>query len=300
MSAIEEMSSMMANSAQYADEADQITGQVNEESKSGTRTMEEMVSSMESIEDSNRMLNKIAEIIDQISEKTHVINDIVFKTQLLSFNASIEAARAGQYGKGFAVVAEEVGKLAESSGMAAKEISNLLGDSKKQVDTILTDTLARVRDGREVSNNAMETFNSIAQSIGTVSQKVRDIALAMKEQDQGVMQTTSAMKQMDAAAQQNNSIAQQTSGLATGIETQSEQMLNLVSDFAQVINGARAAAGIDQALQLEAPVPAPQQPVASGPAEGALSDAIHKLTKKESPVDSASISADDDSFKRAG
>ena len=55
----------------------------------------------------------------------------MFKTQLLSFNASIEAARAGQHGRGFAVVAEEVGHLAQTSGKAAEEIRNLLEKQSK-------------------------------------------------------------------------------------------------------------------------------------------------------------------------
>ncbi|MHA0111674.1 methyl-accepting chemotaxis protein, partial [Klebsiella pneumoniae] len=80
-------------------------------------------------EDANSQLQSISNIIGEISAKTNIINDIVFKTQLLSFNASIEAARAGQHGRGFAVVAEEVGNLAQMSGNAAKEIRALLEDS---------------------------------------------------------------------------------------------------------------------------------------------------------------------------
>src|SRR6056297_538175 len=71
---------------------------------------------MRKLEDSISSLEDIKGIVEQIKKKTAVINDIVFETQLTSFNASIEAARAGQHGKGFAVVAEEVGKLARLSG----------------------------------------------------------------------------------------------------------------------------------------------------------------------------------------
>ena len=104
-----------------------------------TQAMDDMVTSMNSIKEVNGRLTNMAHIINEISKKTVVINDIVFKTQLLSFNASIEAARAGVHGKGFAVVAEEVGKLAQLSGEASNEIDSLLIKSNKDVSSILED-----------------------------------------------------------------------------------------------------------------------------------------------------------------
>lgn len=84
---------------------------------------------MSQVADGNRKISEIVQVISEIGNKTKVINDIVFQTKLLSFNASVEAARAGEHGKGFAVVAEEVGNLAQMSGNAAKEISDMLNGS---------------------------------------------------------------------------------------------------------------------------------------------------------------------------
>ncbi len=72
-----------------------------------------------------------------------MINSIVFKTQMLSFNASIEAARAGAQGKGFAVVAAEVGRLADLSGKAASEISELLQSSQDRVKNLVENVTTR-------------------------------------------------------------------------------------------------------------------------------------------------------------
>ena len=91
-----------------------------------------MTSISESTEDLDSINNSIRGI-----QKTQVINDIVFQTQLLSFNASIEAAKAGVHGKGFSVVAEEVGKLAVLSGTAASEISEILKESSKTISTTM-------------------------------------------------------------------------------------------------------------------------------------------------------------------
>lgn len=81
------------------------------------------------IERNNTELTKITNMISEINEKTQVINDIVFQTKLLSFNASVEVVRAGEHGKGFAVVAEEVGNLASMSGKASLDISEMLETS---------------------------------------------------------------------------------------------------------------------------------------------------------------------------
>ena len=117
--------------------------------------MERMISSIEGISESNGEIMKevsnnnselqtISELIKDIEEKTKVINDIVFQTKLLSFNASVEAARAGEHGKGFAVVAEEIGNLANMSGEAALQISQIIETSVQNVQTMIKKTTTKM------------------------------------------------------------------------------------------------------------------------------------------------------------
>jgi methyl-accepting chemotaxis protein len=81
---------------------------------------------MSEIERSRVEIAGIIDMMAEVASKTKVINDIALQTKILSFNASIESARAGEAGHGFAVVAEEIGKLAEMSNEAAKEIEQML------------------------------------------------------------------------------------------------------------------------------------------------------------------------------
>jgi hypothetical protein len=241
MSAMEEMSSMIQNTTQYAEHCNQITSKVEGQTKQGVMVMRDMVSAMEAIEESNTALSGMTLIIEKIFERTNVINDIVFKTQLLSFNASIEAARAGQYGKGFAVVAEEVGKLAEMSGGAAKEISQLLGESRREVLKIVEGTTKRVQGGKLVSKTALEAFEGIAVQIDAITQQVADISRAAKEQSIGVQQVSEAMKEMDKASLQNNIVAGEVAKLAQTIKLNCNDYNVIVGGFRSTILGSTPA-----------------------------------------------------------
>lgn len=211
VASMEEMSSMINQSNDFAKQSRDLAEEVLEKTIEGDRIMKKLGNSMESIQQSNKQLQNIGDIINDINNKTNVINDIVFKTQLLSFNASIEAARAGQHGKGFAVVAEEVGNLAMMSGKAAGEIRDLLDDSKKQVEQIIDTTKNTVSRGEEVSHEALATFNDISGNISKVTEQLNSIVQATIEQKDGVNQATVAMKQLDAAAKSNSEIARSSS-----------------------------------------------------------------------------------------
>ena len=109
----------------------------------------------------------------QVSEIVRVIGEIANQTNLLAFNAAIEAARAGQHGVGFSVVAGEVRKLAERSSVAAREIAKLIEASAQQVQV-----------GAGVSQEAASSFEGVMGSVGRTSQNVHAIAQVTESQRQ--------------------------------------------------------------------------------------------------------------------
>lgn len=237
VAAMEEMNSMINQSNDYIQEALGSAKKVSDRTEEGAQIMRRMVDAMESIQEANSQLQNMANIINEISAKTNVINDIVFKTQLLSFNASIEAARAGQHGRGFAVVAEEVGNLAQMSGAAAKEIKSLLDDSQKQVLSIVEVTKSRSEDGQQVSKEAQITFEAIAAEIKTVSSQIENISDAAREQENGVQQTSVSMNKLDEATTRSAAMGHQISGSALELGEQSGRMKAIMQATAVLVQG---------------------------------------------------------------
>ncbi|KAB8033719.1 methyl-accepting chemotaxis protein [Fluviispira multicolorata] len=206
-SAISQVTSMISRTSSLTSNSENLSQTISNQIALGNKAVTDMVSSMDAIQEASQKLSEIEEIIIQIEKKATVINEIVTKTELLSLNASIESARAGEYGKGFAVVAEEVGNLAKTSGKSSNEIRELLDQSRVNVKNILELTISRVSEGQKKTIEVSNIFNKIIHDVNDIQNQMSQITEATKEQEIGVKQISTAMANIDMSATKNLSNA---------------------------------------------------------------------------------------------
>ncbi|MBT4791697.1 MAG: hypothetical protein HON90_09015 [Halobacteriovoraceae bacterium] len=237
VSSMEEMAAMLTQTSNNAGEGLTFSEESQQEAERGREVILKMLTAMDEIQDSNEKLESIVKAINEIKQKTQVINDIVSETRLLSFNASIEAARAGSHGKGFAVVAEEVGNLASMSGKAAEEIRTLLENSTNEVDEIVKTTQKKVSDGKEISQNCQVAFESMSTSLNKIVNSIQMINSASKEQEAGVKQTNIAMNEMEGITQQNSNNSDVLAQKSSDLEINANDLQASVVDLKKIILG---------------------------------------------------------------
>jgi methyl-accepting chemotaxis protein len=207
---MEELTATVKQNADTARAATQLASSASEAAAEGGRVVGKVVATMEEITQSSR---KIVDIIG-------VIDGIAFQTNILALNAAVEAARAGEQGRGFAVVATEVRSLAQRSAAAAKEIKSLIGAS-----------VAKVESGSHLVDEAGKSMAEIVTQVTRVNDLIGEISSASTEQSTGIGQIGDAVNQLDQVTQQNAALVEESAAAAESLKVQAAQLAQVVSVF---------------------------------------------------------------------
>jgi methyl-accepting chemotaxis protein len=191
--ALEQITSNVKNNTQKMNDMTNLARKVSLSTKDGKELALKTSISMDEINEQVNLINNSITVIDQIA----------FQTNILSLNAAVEAATAGELGKGFAVVAGEVRNLATRSAQAAKEIKALVEHA-----TI------KANDGKEISSNMINGYESLNENIEQTLNIIEDVSTSSKEQERGIIQINNVINELDQKTQKNATIASQVQEIA--------------------------------------------------------------------------------------
>ena len=191
--AIEEITSNIRSNTQNIAKMANFSNNVTKSASQGEKLANQTTVAMDEINVQVNLINDAISIIDQIA----------FQTNILSLNAAVEAATAGEAGRGFAVVAQEVRNLASRSAEAAKEIK-----------IIVENATSKANQGKDIANHMINGYKELNENISQTINLISDIEMSSKEQLSGIEQINDAVNQLDQQTQQNAAVASQTHDVA--------------------------------------------------------------------------------------
>lgn len=234
----EEMSCSIANIANNAQEALNISKQSSASCEQGVDVINNAVLGMQKIaatvKEASGAVLSLGTQSERISSVVQVIQGIADQTNLLALNAAIEAARAGEQGRGFAVVADEVRKLAERTSQATQEIEDMIMSIQIGMKGAVGDMETGVRQvdsGVVLANDAGESIRQIRKDAIRAAQVVADIAAALEEQRSTCEHIAANVERIAVTSEQNRIAAEQVSCGAVALENTSQQLRNSVRRF---------------------------------------------------------------------
>ena len=179
---LEEITSITKNNNLNATKMADLSKMVKESVTLGEKLAQQTASAMDEINQKVQAINEAINVVDQIA----------FQTNILSLNAAVESASAGEAGRGFAVVAGEVRNLATRSTHAAQEIKDLVENAS-----------IKANQGKKISDEMTKGYNNLNELISETINIIQDVSVTSNEQLSGIEQINHTVSLLDKVTQEN-------------------------------------------------------------------------------------------------
>ena len=249
--AMADLTIVVSDVSANADAVARLSEDANALAKKGTDYAGAAEKGMESITRSSSEVEQIIKAIrsemDQIRKIVNIITELANQTNLLALNAAIEAARAGEAGRGFAVVASEVKALAQESRTSAESIADMILGLERKSDSAAHAIEAAgkaVVEGNSALSDTLNVFTELTNSVGTINQKMLEIAQATEQEAASFEEITASANEMSTLVKRTADDATQSSATseeALAVVTQINEIINLIND---AVNNMRDEMGI--------------------------------------------------------
>ncbi|WP_336076603.1 methyl-accepting chemotaxis protein [Paenibacillus sp. 203] len=220
--AMEEMAQGIQNVAENASEIAEAAIYSKQQAEAGAETarltVEQMGELHSSIQHTDALIQALHRQSGEITGIMQVIQGISEQTGLLALNASIEAARAGEQGRGFEVVASEVRKLADQSGIASRQVAQLIqnidGDVQRSAEAI-GHVVAHVDSGLRMMNETHDSFEQIVERSTHIAERIESMAATAEQMSAGVQEVTASATEIIVIARRTSGGSQEVSVAAS-------------------------------------------------------------------------------------
>lgn len=207
---IESVTELAENGTENANNAAEKVSVAVKDAETTRSEMNELIQAMQRITDTSKEIENIIASIE----------DIASQTNLLSLNASIEAARAGDAGRGFAVVADQIGKLANDSAQSAVTTKELIGKS-----------IVEVRMGNQIVENTIKAISNVLSSMEIFKDLASENAESSHAQTQMMREIKEGVSQIATVVQSNSATSEETSAISEELSAQAVSLKQMVDVF---------------------------------------------------------------------